>query len=585
MPYLVIENFKRGLDKRRHPLMADPGTLWELVGGHITSGGEIERKPNYGLFDFAFSPNVHGLLPTSAGVYSFGSDASPGVFTTQYHLYQRLQHPAVLKNPSLYNVSKHLMTGIAASTVYENKPWVAATFADGKTFCYYDGALIEAFRNGLILDGLTSTEDVAEHIKDVIDSLPNILATRSGSAITISGEGGAQYTLDISATTPENLAINHINDGSLGVPGVEGTGLFRIVYGAVGGEITAIKVNEVNIIDPTIPIPFDTSTDITVAAVATAINTYVPSVANLDYKANNEGNTVFIKALASVGDDANTFVVEVTVSGPMVLGECAFRLNGNGVADVIDTITNPSAVDLLDGNPVPWATSNDVWAANTATAINDNAADYVATSNGNILYIGKKITRSDDIDEQIDINYTDGNGGTIDDEDVTATPDPNPLSVSVTNNIIRYPIQIKVVSGFPRVEDGSVTEAFFRSPTSIGLAISGGTPPYYGFWNYIDTGTSNAERYITPDIFTDPFSRNVSNLNPTGESWAEPIFHFTSSSTFTLIADWGATDTYLGRYRFRLTIFDSSAIPKQASTDLFVDVYASLDLPTFTDTP
>src|SRR3546814_10705493 len=41
--YLLIEDFKLGLDRRRSRETGVPGSPWTLVNAHITRGGEIER--------------------------------------------------------------------------------------------------------------------------------------------------------------------------------------------------------------------------------------------------------------------------------------------------------------------------------------------------------------------------------------------------------------------------------------------------------------------------------------------------------------------------------------------------------------
>ena len=47
MPYIVVENFKGGIDGRRMDVTATPGTLTELKNAHITRGGEIEKRPAF----------------------------------------------------------------------------------------------------------------------------------------------------------------------------------------------------------------------------------------------------------------------------------------------------------------------------------------------------------------------------------------------------------------------------------------------------------------------------------------------------------------------------------------------------------
>lgn len=41
---MLVENFAAGVDTRKHPLSAPPGTLRRLANAHVTPGGEIEKR-------------------------------------------------------------------------------------------------------------------------------------------------------------------------------------------------------------------------------------------------------------------------------------------------------------------------------------------------------------------------------------------------------------------------------------------------------------------------------------------------------------------------------------------------------------
>ncbi len=82
--YQVITNFNGGLDARKFFLSLPPGTLTGLVNGHITQGGEIEKRK-------AFIPtplplNVHGAQPTANGLVVFGSRDTPTWHSTAQSL-------------------------------------------------------------------------------------------------------------------------------------------------------------------------------------------------------------------------------------------------------------------------------------------------------------------------------------------------------------------------------------------------------------------------------------------------------------------------------------------------------------------
>src|SRR3546814_12010142 len=71
--YLLIEDFKLGLDRRRSRETGVPGSLWTLVNAHITRGGEIERmkKP---VPAYTLPSGTFGMAPDRLTV--FGSAAT-----------------------------------------------------------------------------------------------------------------------------------------------------------------------------------------------------------------------------------------------------------------------------------------------------------------------------------------------------------------------------------------------------------------------------------------------------------------------------------------------------------------------------
>lgn len=47
--YILIEDFKAGLDTRRLSVSAAPGSLQVFENGHINRGGEIEKAKKMGV--------------------------------------------------------------------------------------------------------------------------------------------------------------------------------------------------------------------------------------------------------------------------------------------------------------------------------------------------------------------------------------------------------------------------------------------------------------------------------------------------------------------------------------------------------
>ena len=78
MPYILVDDFRGGLDTRRLDVTANPGTLVTLKNAHITRGGEIEKRQAF--VSLATLPtNTFGLAAAGGQIYVFGSDAASSV--------------------------------------------------------------------------------------------------------------------------------------------------------------------------------------------------------------------------------------------------------------------------------------------------------------------------------------------------------------------------------------------------------------------------------------------------------------------------------------------------------------------------
>ena len=97
MPYILVEDFRGGLDARRINVTAAPGSLVTLTNAHITRGGEIEKRPAF--VELATLPsNTIGLAASGGQIYVFGSAAASSITfaagTPSTMNNMRLQHPS-----------------------------------------------------------------------------------------------------------------------------------------------------------------------------------------------------------------------------------------------------------------------------------------------------------------------------------------------------------------------------------------------------------------------------------------------------------------------------------------------------------
>ncbi len=344
--YLVIENFQGGLDTRKARLAAPAGTLTEGLDGHITPGGEFEKRkafvplanPDAGEAD-SLVPNTFGLQPVANGLMVFGSaDLSAAQWPNDADgnaiQYQRLQHPAVLAG-EVYSAGSHAMTAVVHSEVYEGKAFVIAQYADGRRFCYYDGTLVSDFTSGLVLPYLAgNNRKIATHMKGLVDALDDYSAARVGPyATTHRAHAGTTATLTIGAHSiqiGEKVWVTGMS-ANYNVSGVAITGktATTISYTTVGSLTEGTTADATGTVESAI-------VDITGAA-------------GVDYSVTAQNDT----AAGTVAGPTNTVSAVAPVAGVSASGSFTITGGSEGVAPtaatgtITRTATNAAAGDYI----------------------------------------------------------------------------------------------------------------------------------------------------------------------------------------------------------------------------------------------
>lgn len=135
MPYVVIEDFRAGLDRRKMPESSPQGSLQGLVNAHITRGGEIEKRRGF-IPIYSLPPGqTFGLAGANGVLTTFGSEDAPAV--PPGVSYQRLVDPA-----------GSAMNRLVRAEFYDGLIWAIAKYASGAKIPFYNGARIEDFDAG-----------------------------------------------------------------------------------------------------------------------------------------------------------------------------------------------------------------------------------------------------------------------------------------------------------------------------------------------------------------------------------------------------------------------------------------------------
>lgn len=135
MPYVVIEDFRAGLDRRKNAAASPQGSLQNLENGHITRGGEIEKRLAWVARYALPAGKTFGLDGANGALYTFGSDVSPAV--PPGVTYQRLPHPSSIA-----------MNGLISSEFYDGKIWAVASYANGDVLHFYNGTQVTDWTAG-----------------------------------------------------------------------------------------------------------------------------------------------------------------------------------------------------------------------------------------------------------------------------------------------------------------------------------------------------------------------------------------------------------------------------------------------------
>lgn len=186
--YILLEDFKGGLDTRRSALTSKPGTLQICTNAHITRGGEIEKRKAFATYA-ALPPGTFGLQSAASTLNVFGSNIAPAMPTGVS--YQRLQH----KN------GVTAMTSLLSSANFNGKIYAIAGFADGAVYHYYDGVRVSAW------DGISTVvgdnTGVAAALGSKINAVTPFSATSSLSVVTITAND-----VNVAFTAPLVTAVN-----------------------------------------------------------------------------------------------------------------------------------------------------------------------------------------------------------------------------------------------------------------------------------------------------------------------------------------------------------------------------------------
>lgn len=382
MPYLAIDEFKRGLYGSTIPFSIPQGALAKAKNVHINRGAEVEKRKAF-VLNAQLPANTFGLGSDGSTLHAFGSVVAPAM--PAGYTYQRLQHP-----------DGSAMTAVVRIERFGGKFYVVADFADGRRLHFYDGAIINDWYAGVVRSSMVDNSGIATHIAALIDADEEYSASAVGNIVTISGPNGRAFTLTTETKNGgavDNQSATAVTTQVAVTPIAETTaqGSFRITGGTSSpgnNRVASVTVGGVAIMGA--PVDWSGSNANTAALVAAAIQSFVSSP---NYAATASGDKVIITAAPGAGASAVGLAVEVTCEGNVIACTGQFTITAGTASAGVNEINAVVVDGVTILSNVDWITSHSQTAQNAADAIN-LSADYNACAIGATVQIGRRVTNS-----------------------------------------------------------------------------------------------------------------------------------------------------------------------------------------------
>lgn len=350
MGTIWIKELTGGLDARRLPETTPGGVLIKGNNGHITRGGEFEKRAAF-VPEFDLPAGTVGMAFDRVGIVVFGSGAEPAGMPSGVG-YQQLVHPVT---PALELVE------VLSYDRYAGKLYVVARFSDGSIFHFYDGVYVEDWYDGrarasfTVTDGRNSGAIAATATLTVVsgsagadltaleaDGVSIIPGPVSWAGDIISMAAAIADAINSVTTSPNYTATSDeftvTVTPEVAGPGANGRDLTPTAFGSLvvnstsfsGGADPAtstlddLRVNGVSIINA--PVEWDTTAEVMAADIAAAVNSYTSTP---DYDASSVGAQVNIVAVTA-GTGPNGYAVTFDVSDELVLTPDTGLVMANG---------------------------------------------------------------------------------------------------------------------------------------------------------------------------------------------------------------------------------------------------------------
>ena len=337
MPYMVIQDFRDGLDSRKSILSAPAGSLQQCTNAHITRGGEIEKRKAF-VFQYNLPPGTFGLKGSKGQLYVFGSAAPP------------LMPPGVnyqqLASPTGSNMIK-----VVQAENYGGKPYVVAEYDDGSVFHFYNGARVTDL--DVVAVEASDLTSAAARLAALVNANGSYNATSSNNVIIITAvTPGVPFTISGGAyngggVADESMQVGQLQNNISAVAPVFGTGSFDVTGGNDGSTnfVSSVTAGGVEILGAVVFYATDDET--TAALIAAQINAF-GSGGGTGYSAVSSAQMVMIQS-PHIGAAYNGQAIACVAHGSLTVG------NFHAIAGGVDAVLPQAQINeaILGGSAEP----------------------------------------------------------------------------------------------------------------------------------------------------------------------------------------------------------------------------------------
>ena len=298
MPYLLISDFKFGMDRRRERVSGIPGTLWTGKNVHISRGGDVKRTKKF-VSRFTLPAGSHGLATLGEQLFVFDDTNLSATI------------PAGVNFQQLIAPNTPTMTRVLDAKAFAGKMYVIAEYDDGNVYHFYDSARVTDWDT--VADSIFSYTILAQHLAVKISEDAAVEAQSFGETVLITATTpgtaftAAKATVNGAGLADQDITLTTVQANVAAVAEVQATGSIQVTGGssAVGvNVISDITVNGVSLLSA--PVDWTASNSGTASALVTAINN---NTSTHGYVAISSTDTVTITAAIGTGATVNGHVV------------------------------------------------------------------------------------------------------------------------------------------------------------------------------------------------------------------------------------------------------------------------------------